>query len=147
IDVIRPKVASEEKFVLGLPSCGWLKTLKASTRNDKRELSVIRTLFDRAVSIWNRPGPSTIFRPAVPHRPFGGSTNAAGLIHWLMVRPLVGMSDTPGTRSGRWFWLLPSGSAVALREIVTVSGSPVRTEPTLLSSQPRRNLGRPSGSG
>ena len=85
IDVIRPNVVSEEKFPLGLPSCGWLKTLNVSSRSDRLELSRIRILLDIALSIWNRPGPSTVFLPALPHCPAAGVVKTDGSNQGLRV--------------------------------------------------------------
>src|SRR5664279_2306406 len=116
-------------------------------RNDTLVLSVILTFRAIAVSIWKRPGARTSARPALPHVPLAGIENAAGLIQALMVCPPAGISDTPGTRFGRWPALLPSGMSVVLRVTVTVSGSPERIEPTPLMAQLRNSTKWPSGSG
>jgi hypothetical protein len=41
------------------------------------------------------------FRGVLPNVPFAGAANAAGLIHSVKVAPPGGVSETPGTRSGR----------------------------------------------
>ncbi|MGO9012889.1 MAG: hypothetical protein ACLQPN_22565 [Bryobacteraceae bacterium] len=76
--VMRPKVAGDEAFRLGLPSSGWLNTLKTSPRKIKFIRSMILVCFASAASIWNSPGPVAIFRPASPHVP-AGAANAATL--------------------------------------------------------------------
>src|SRR5215469_3230215 len=92
----------EERFTVGLPSSGWLNTLKASMRSETPVLSVMRTSREIAASIWNRPGARTRDRPALPQVPLAGIEKAAGLIHSLMVWPPGGINETPGTMFGRW---------------------------------------------
>src|SRR5262249_54770676 len=77
-------------------------------------------------SICRMPGPLTRFLPAFPKVPAAGTAKAAGLIHSAVVDPPGGVSDTPGTRSGRWLWGLPVGTAEAGLATVTLTGSPGR---------------------
>src|SRR5580704_15980720 len=116
-------------------------------RSVKLVRSVRLILLDIAVSICNRPGPLAISVPAVPQVSIAGTEKAFGLIHWLIVCPPGGMSDTPGTRFGRCSVLLPSAIAVVARETVTFRGSPVRIEATPLRVQFRSATEWPSGSG
>src|SRR5215467_9220117 len=127
----------DERLTVGLPSSTRLNTLKASMRNCTLLLSVILTLLAIAVSIWNRPGARMRALPALPQVPLAGMEKAAGLIQLVIVCPPAGITDTPGTRFGRWPALLPSGMSVVFRETVTVNGSPVRAEATPLSAQLR----------
>ena len=135
----------EDRFVFGLPSSEWLNTLKASMRTERLVFSVILIVLAIAVSIWNRCGPRAMFRPALPQIPLAGIEKAAGFIHSLMVWPPGGISDTPGTRSGRWLALLPSSMSVVLRETVTFKGSPLRIEATPLTVQLRSSTKRADG--
>src|SRR5215471_402675 len=136
---IWPKVG-DERFTFGLPSSTRLKTLNASMRNCTLLLSI-------AVSTWNRPGARTSALPAFPQVPLAGVEKAAGLIQLVIVCPLAGISETPGTRFGRWPAALPSGRSVVLRETVTVRGSPVRAAATPLMVQLRSSTEWPRCSG
>src|SRR5215467_4241229 len=137
----------EERFTVGLPNSTRLKTLNASMRNCTLLLSVILTLLAIAVSIWNKPGARIKALPALPQVPLAGVEKAAGLIQLVIVCPPSGITETPGTRFGRWPALLPSGKSVVLRDTVTVSGSPVRAEATPLRVQLRSSRLWPSGRG
>src|SRR5689334_19492313 len=82
------------------------------------------------------PGPRAMSRPAFPNVPGAGKRNAAGLIHWSGVGPPGGISETPGTRSGRSLTVYPYGTAVAERLIITLTGSALRAVPMPLRDQP-----------
>src|SRR5215471_18320379 len=137
----------DERFTVGLPSSTRLNTLNASMRNWMLLLSVILTLLAIAVSIWNRPGARMRALPALAQVFLAGVEKAAGLIQFVIVCPAAGITETPGTRFGRWPALLPSGRSVVLRETVTVRGSPVRAEATPLRVQLRSSRLWPSGRG
>src|SRR5215831_12471068 len=127
----------EERLTVGLPNSTRLKTLNASMRNCTLLRSVILMLLAIAVSIWKRPGARIRALPALPQVFLAGMEKAAGLIQLVIVCPPSGITDTPGTRFGRWPAALPSGRSVVLRETVTVRGSPVRAEATPLRVQLR----------
>ena len=62
----------------------------------------------------------------IPHVFDAGTAKAAGLSHCPMVAPSGGVSGTPGTRSGRWLLVLPSGVSEDARSTMTLMGNPVR---------------------
>src|ERR1035441_8845466 len=95
--VIRPNEAGDEIFVAGLPNCARLNTLKHSPRISTEIRSPSATRRETAVSACHKPGPRKAFRPRLPHLPFAGTTNAAGLIHREGVPPAGGAKGTPAT--------------------------------------------------
>jgi hypothetical protein len=83
--------------------------------------------------------------PALPHVPWAEFEDAAMLTQSLMPWPPCGISGTPATTFGRCWLVFPSRVFVALRDVVTVSGSPVRNEFTALIDHPPHGLDWPKG--
>src|SRR5713226_6763289 len=100
----------------GCPKLARLRILKASARNCKFNLSVMRILLNSDVSTSSRFGPRNWLRPAFPNVPATGSKKALGLNHRL------GFPVTTGPLKAG-FRLGTSGLAV--------SPDPERFEPTV----------------
>src|SRR5882762_11515351 len=89
--------------LLGLPYCGWLNKLKASTRICNLNRSVRRINLDRDKSTLATPGPRqspTGAFPIVPTlKPF--KVYRLGLIHWHWLEKVELRQGCPGTMFGR----------------------------------------------
>ena len=83
--VIRPKLEVAVILAAGLAKIGRLNRLNASARNFRLVLFPIGVVFSSAVSISQNPGPRAMLRPKLPHVPFAGTANAAGLNQVVMV--------------------------------------------------------------
>ena len=94
--------------------------LKMSVRNCRRTRSVRGIPLETPASICHAPGARSRLRGAFPQVPEAGVANAAGLIQAPIDCPPGGVNETPGTRSGRWLFVLPSGVSAELRSIVTL---------------------------
>ena len=73
--VIWPNVVPAEglvHFTFGLPSCARLNRLNTSARKLMAVRSEIGNRFSSDVSVCQMPGARRMFRPALPHWPFGG---------------------------------------------------------------------------
>src|SRR6185312_7950252 len=108
-EVMVPKVPLEflpslpgTNVMLGRPKMGWLKALKASTRNSLRRCSVMGVVLMSEMSESKAEGPRTLgsVRGTLPKRYSCGLTKASLLNHCLMVG-LDSFALTPGTKSGR----------------------------------------------
>src|SRR5207253_10485818 len=102
--------------MVGCPKLARLRILKASARNCKFHLSLMRTFLNSEVSNSIRFGPKNWLRPAFPNVPAAGSRKALGLNHRLGVPRMTGPLKA-GFRLGT------SGLAV--------SPDPERFEPTV----------------
>src|ERR1700751_285903 len=125
VDAIWPKPLAETS-AFGDPYCGWLKMLKMSVRKCSCTFSVTRIRLEMLLSICHAAGARSRLRGAFPQVPEAGTVNAGGLIQTAIDWPVGGINGTPGTKSGRWLFVLPSGVFVELRSIVTFTGKPVR---------------------
>src|SRR5215469_9238581 len=124
--VIKPNSPGPaEIFELGCPNWARLKILKASARNCIRNRSVNKNCFPAPKSSCQRLGPKKMSRPALPQVPAAGTVNAAKLIQLAVVEPPTGVKETPGTKSGRWLLVLPSGTELADRLTRMLMGKPV----------------------
>src|SRR2546427_13175040 len=103
--------------MVGCPKLARLRILKASARNCKFHLSLMRIVLNSEVSNSVRFGPRNWLRPAFPNVPATGSRKALGLNHWLRVPRMTGPLKA-GFRLGT------SGLAV--------SPDPERFEPTFV---------------
>jgi len=87
ISVILPKLAEgfgelpvkDPKLLDGFLYVGWLSKLKAAARKSKPNLSDSLKVFVSELSISKLRGPRAMNRPRLPHVPFAGRANAAGL--------------------------------------------------------------------
>src|SRR5438445_8147670 len=69
--------------MVGCPKLARLRILKASARNCKFHLSLMRIVLNSEVSNSSRFGPRNWLRPAFPNVPASGSRKALGLNHRL----------------------------------------------------------------
>src|SRR6202140_4069469 len=97
---------SAAKALFGLPKLGWLKTLKASSRNCSFSCSVNLISFLREESTLNNGGPITVFLPRFPNVYWGCRAKACTLNHSLGVG-LLSWNDWPAAAFGRSMLLLP----------------------------------------
>ena len=124
--VITPKFEAP-KIRLGRLKLEWLRALNVSARNCTVIFSRRLHSFCRDTSNASRPGPRTMFRPAVPNVFWPGRTKAAVLNHSdAVLGPMLGSP----TRLGRSM-LLPltrpmcATSAPAADDKLTVKGAPL----------------------
>src|SRR5579864_2378327 len=87
---------SAAKPLFGLPKLGWLKALKASSRNCSLSRSVNLISFLREESTLNNGGPITVFRPTFPKLYCGCRAKAWTLNHSCGVG-LLSFDDWPAT--------------------------------------------------
>src|ERR1039457_7349720 len=78
--VISPNAAEEGLLEPGLLKFGWLKMLKASSRNARLTLSRMGKMRETWPSNWNPIGPSTALWPRFPNVP-----GVTGFVHGLEV--------------------------------------------------------------
>src|SRR5579862_4518716 len=127
---------SAVKALPGLPKLGWLKVLKASSRNCSLSCSVNLISFLREESTLNNGGPITVFRPKFPNVYCDCKAKACTLNHSLGVG-LLSVDDRPATAFGRSMLLLPvldrswpsmtsTGEPVAIDQITPRSHPPAR---------------------
>src|SRR5450755_1291985 len=96
---------SADKLLFGLPKLGWLKILKASSRNCSLSRSVNLISFLTEESTLNNDGPITTFRPTFPNVYCGCRAKAWTLNHSCGVG-LLSVGDWP-VAFGRSMLLLP----------------------------------------
>src|ERR1700722_17387891 len=125
---------SELKPLPGLPKLGWLKVLKASSRNCSLSRSVNLISFLIEESTLNNGGARPGFRPKFPNVYCGCRAKASTLNHSLGVG-LLSFDDWPVTAFGRSMLLLPmldrswpammsTGEPVAMDQITPRSHPP-----------------------
>src|ERR1019366_4074134 len=127
---------SAAKPLFGLPKLGWLKALKASSRNCSLSRSVNLISFLRERSTLNNGGPITVFRPRFPNVYCDCRAKACTLNHSRGVG-LLSCTDWPATAFGRSMLLLPildrswpsmmsTGEPVAMDQITPRSHPPAK---------------------
>src|SRR5262249_45428014 len=137
--VFSPKLLLS-RLPFGLPHCGVLVKLKASARNCRLNLSVIRNCRKRPKSHCDRNGPRRVFRPRAPKRArlFGSASEPtarkASTSKYFCPAPLFPKSARLGLIWSA-VWLLPGAFNVVPDE-VTLKGVPLKKLRMLLACQP-----------